>query len=68
MQVTNWGFGINMSAKKEKKLTSSMENYLKDIVVLEKENGVARVKDISRMLNVKTPSVTSALSNLSEKL
>ena len=56
-----------MSAKKVKKLTSNMEDYLEAIVVLEKENGVARVKDISRMLNVKAPSVTSALSNLSGK-
>lgn len=56
-----------MSVKKEKRLTSSMEDYLEAIVVLEKENGVARVKDISRMLNVKPPSVTSAIINLSEK-
>ena len=44
-----------------------MEDYLEAIAVLRKKNGVARVRDISRMLDVKAPSVTSALVNLSEK-
>ena len=56
-----------MNAKREKKLTSNMEDYLEAIAVLKKKNGVARVKDISRLLSVRAPSVTSALSNLSDK-
>jgi DtxR family Mn-dependent transcriptional regulator len=41
-----------------------MEDYLEAIALLNEEKGFARVKDISRMLKVKTPSVTGALSNL----
>ena len=48
-----------------KKLSSNMEDYLEAIAVLKKKNGVARVKDISRLLNVEPPSVASALNNLS---
>ena len=43
-----------------------MEDYLEAISGLEKKNRVARVGDISRLLNVKTPSVTAALDNLSK--
>ena len=49
------------------KLTSSMEDYLETINLLEAKQGVARVTDISETLNVKKPSVTSAINNLSEK-
>lgn len=52
--------------KDGKKLSSNMEDYLEAIIILKKRNGVARVKDISRLLNVETPSVTSALGNLSK--
>jgi len=41
-----------------------MEDYLEAIVVIKKDKKVARVKDISRMMKVKTPSVTSALATL----
>ena len=34
-----------------------MEDYLEAIAVLKKRNGVARVRDISRFLNVKASSV-----------
>ena len=50
----------------KKKLTSNMEDYLEAIALLKREKGVARVRDISRLLKVKTPSVTSALNNLSK--
>lgn len=46
-------------------ISSNMEDYLEAIANLKKENGVARVKDIGRLLNVKTPSVNSALNTLS---
>jgi len=50
----------------KKKLSSNMEDYLEAIAVLKKKNGVARVRDISRLLNVKTSSVTSALNTLAK--
>ncbi len=60
------------TAKAKKKaprrqLSSSMEDYLEAITVLKKDKGVARVRDISLFLDVKKPSVTSALNVLSKK-
>jgi len=52
--------------KKDTKLSSNMEDYLEAIAVLKKETGVARVKDIGNLLNVKNPSVNSALNILSD--
>jgi DtxR family Mn-dependent transcriptional regulator len=49
---------------RREKLSSSMEDYLEAIAILNKEKGFARVKDISRLMNVKNPSVTGALSTL----
>jgi DtxR family Mn-dependent transcriptional regulator len=49
----------------KKKLSSNMEDYLEAITVLKKKNGVARVRDLAKFLNVKTSSVTSALNTLS---
>jgi len=51
---------------KKRELSSNMEDYLEIISILTKRDKVARVKDISRMMNVKTPSVTSALDILSK--
>ena len=48
------------------KLSSNMEDYLEAMAALKKEKGVARVRDIGRLLNVKKPSVTSALNTLSK--
>ncbi|MDR0291771.1 MAG: metal-dependent transcriptional regulator, partial [Elusimicrobium sp.] len=48
------------------KLTMSMEDYLEAIYLASKQYGVARVKDIRGVMNVKTPSVTGALSVLSK--
>lgn len=53
--------------KVETKLSSSLEDYLETILILERKNRVARVKDISNMLDVKMPSVTGALKNLREQ-
>ena len=44
-----------------------MEDYLEMIGLLAQKNKVVRVKDISRTMKVRTPSVTSALGVLSEK-
>lgn len=49
---------------KSEKLSASMEDYIEAIAALKKEKGVARVRDISHWLNVKNPSVTSALDTL----
>ncbi len=47
-------------------LSSSMEDYLEAVAVLKEKDGVARVRDISRLLHVEPPSVASALRNLSK--
>ncbi|MEW6686610.1 MAG: metal-dependent transcriptional regulator [Candidatus Edwardsbacteria bacterium] len=51
---------------KKNKLSSNMEDYLEAIAVLKAKNGVARVRDIGKLLSVKTSSVTSALNTLSK--
>ena len=48
----------------KKKLTSSMENYLKTIFLLQKEHGHAHVRDIAKTIRIKMPSVTEALRKL----
>lgn len=49
------------------KLSESLENYLETIAFLKRENKVARVKDISKMMGVKNSSVNIALNVLSER-
>lgn len=51
----------------KKKLSSTMEDYLEAIAALKKQNDVARVRDIGRLLNVKSSSVNAALRTLSKK-
>jgi len=53
--------------KKEKFLTSSSQNYIKAIAHIEKEQKAARVKDISKYLNIGPSSVSEALKSLAEK-
>ncbi len=55
-----------MSAK-EKKISSSMEDYLEAIAFFKREKGAARVNDIGRFLRVKNSSVNAALATLSKK-
>ena len=50
-----------------RKITKSMEDYLEAIYILMNRNGAARVSDISWYLSVKKPSVSGALSVLSER-
>ena len=57
---------MNANVKGKKKISPNMEDYLEVIALLKKDGGVARVKDISRLMKVKTPSVTGALSILSD--
>jgi len=47
--------------------TASMEDYLKAIALLSREDTGATVTNISKMLKVKKPSVTSALVKLSQR-
>ena len=55
------------STNKTTRLTESMEDYLEAIALVKKRQGVARVRDITKLLEVEAPSVTSALANLSKK-
>ena len=51
----------------QKRFSSSMEDYLEAIAMLGGERKAVRVNDISHSLNVKMPSVTSALKKLSQE-
>ena len=51
----------------QREYTASMEDYLEAVAVLQENDNVVRVKQISEMLRVKMPSVTSALKKLSEQ-
>ena len=56
---------VKQEAQREQ--TGSMEDYLEAIANLGEERKVVRVKQLSEMLGVKMPSVTSALKKLSEQ-
>ncbi len=49
------------------KITSSLEDYLEAIYILELKNKVARITDIATHLNIKKSSVSKALKILAEK-
>jgi len=51
--------------RKDKKCSPDMEDYLEAILTLKEKNKIARVRDISQLMNVKPPSVASALHTLS---
>lgn len=53
--------------EEDNKLSATLEDYLKSIKMLCDKKGFARVKEISKMLNVEMPSVTSALKRLKDK-
>ena len=56
---------MDVKTEKNDHLSSNMEDYLEAIARLKKNKGVARVKDISRVMQVKNPSVSGALNILS---
>jgi len=56
---------VRQEAQREQ--TASMEDYLEAIAKLGEGKRVVKVKQISQMLGVKMPSVTSALKKLSEQ-
>lgn len=53
--------------EEDNKLSATLEDYLEAIKMLCDKKRFARVKEISKMLNVKMPSVTSALKRLKKK-
>ena len=61
------GILTEMGKANTEELSSSIEDYLEAIGSLEKENRVARVKDIAERLDVQMPSVTGALKVLKVK-
>ena len=48
-------------------LTSSMEDYLEAVLVLQQQNGYARCVDVAEYLGVTKPSVSRAVKELSKK-
>lgn len=50
-----------------KALSASLEDYLEALLVLVRERGVARVRDIAERVGVSMPSVNTALKRLAEQ-
>ena len=48
-------------------ISKALEEYLKTMYVLQKQNGNIRVTDIANKMNCSKPSVNKALNNLKEK-
>ena len=48
-------------------ISSSLEEYLKCMYILKKQNGNIRVTDIAEKMNCTKPSVNKAINNLKEK-
>ena len=53
-------------AKQGRKLTRRLEDYLEAVLVLVRQDGVARVRDIAAATNVSKSSVTAALKHLTD--
>lgn len=51
----------------KKKQSARLEDYLETIYELRKEEGEARVSNIAKMLDVKMPTVNSAINSLKDK-
>lgn len=56
-----------ISEPEQKPLTATMEDYLEAIFDLDKDKRVVRVRDIAKRMDVKMPTVTSALKTLNSK-
>ena len=74
--LTNIIYGIIMLAVTNKRkrsknggnmITKSLEEYLKTIYVLKKENGDVRITDIANSMNCTKPSVNKAVNNLKDE-
>ncbi len=53
--------------KSKKNLTPSSQNYIRAVSFIEKKQKAARVKDVSKYLNIGPSSVSEALKALAEK-
>ena len=51
----------------DEQISPSLEDYLERIYMAQLEKGVVRVKDISKMMNVRMPSVINAITMLKKK-
>ena len=47
--------------------SSSLQDYMEAILILNRQNKVARVKDIAKLLDVKSASVVGALKTLAQR-
>jgi DtxR family Mn-dependent transcriptional regulator len=63
----NYGKQAMLKREAQREQSASMEDYLEAIANLGEGRKIVRVKQISEMLGVKMPSVTSALKKLSER-
>lgn len=52
--------------EEQKKLSSSMEDYLKEICILEQEHKAVRVTDVASTLGISKASVNKAINGLKE--
>ena len=48
-------------------ISKALEEYLKTMYVLQKQNGNIRVTDIANKMNCSKPSVNKAVNNLKEE-
>ena len=55
------------TGKERKMVSKSLEEYLKTMYVLNKQNGNIRVTDIANKMNCTKPSVNKSLNNLKEE-
>ena len=55
-----------VNKRREKMVSKALEEYIKTMYVLKKQNGNIRVTDIANKMNCTKPSVNKALNNLKE--
>jgi len=56
-----------MASSMDTQLTSSMQDYLEAILVLVRDKGAARVRDIASRLGVRSSTVSNALHSMSKR-
>jgi len=55
-----------VNIKEENMISKSLEEYLKNIYIINKQNGKVRVTDIANKMKYTKPSVNKAINNLKE--
>ncbi len=58
---------MKITLKQDGRLSSTMEDYLEAVYSLKKQYGCARVSQLARQLDVKSPTVNAAVKFLSDK-